>query len=800
MREKLELKGVGITPLEFSDSRARLDLELQIYEGDDGLKAELIFNEALFDSKKVLKMPELFLDILRSGIQTPEKPQLEQERNELKDDSIHIAKVKQYEGPLFLERFAGIVLNAPESIAVSFRDNHMTYAELDRISSGLADALRKAGVGPDMPVGLCLERSHYVIVGFLGILKCGATYLPLDISLPDERINYLLEDSGVFLTLVDDAGERKLLGKDLSILSLSQDFNESAEPLSEFPMDIQRDSVAYIMYTSGTSGNPKGVQISRRAMASFLENQGKLMGLKSGDRLLSFFSLNFDVSVSEFLLGLGAGATILMESIEALRPGPDLLNLIRIKKATVLHLPAAVLAALPREDLLALRMLITGGEKCPIEAVRFWAKGRTFFNAYGPTETTVAATILEVQELNGHLSLGKPMDDCALYILNERMEPVSPGKEGEIFISGSGLARGYLNMPGLTAERFLPDPFTGVPGGRMYKTGDLGRRLEGGELDFLGRVDRQIKIRGYRIELEEIETILVALEAVMDAAVVACKGISGENQLTAFIIREPATGNKIVDSLDFINQIKAKLKNKLPDYMIPPFFSFLNQLPLALNGKTDYKALETQARKSKFESSFPRRNAAPDIISDIWCELLGLNQINPADNFFDLGGHSLLMLRAQARLKDIFKKEADHDLTVTDLFQYPSVNGLLELLNKNDGSGDSSFPVRASNAGRDTDENQQESANDFIAVIGMAGRFPGADNLEQFWDNLKNGVDSISRFSMEELRDSVGDDILERSDYVRAAGIINRADLFDAEFFGIAPREAQLMDPQHRIF
>ena len=784
------LEQTEVRPFKVDNHRARLDLEMQLNESGEVIEGELIYNISLFDPEKAKGMPAMFLEILRRGLENPEL-RLRALWNQARHVDSLTPGAPEYTGPLFLETFAETVRRYPEHIAVSYHDEELTYLELDRRSDQIATRLKESGARPEIPVGLCLERSHLAVLGFLAILKVGAVYLPLEVSLPADRINYLMEDTGVTLALVDEAGRLKLSGRKIELLEIREILDETPITGAASPV-IYPENIAYIMYTSGTGGRPKGVQVSHRSMAGFLESQGKVMGITQDDRLLSFISLNFDVSISEFLLGLGVGARIIMESGERLRPGPELLELIRAKEATVAHLPAAVLGALPREDLPDVRIMVTGGEECPAEAITFWSEGRRFFNAYGPTETTIAATILAVERVNGRVSLGKPLEDCAVYILDENLKPVGEGEQGEIYIGGSAVARGYLSRPALTAERFLPDP--GAEGKRMYRTGDLGRRLKNGEIDFLGRVDRQLKVRGYRVEPEEIESVLVSLEGVVDAAILARETAAGENQLMAFLI----DADKDTGETRRAEEIKAELKKNLPAYMIPPFIYFLERFPVTSNSKIDYAALLEQAgeRVGGEPAVQNQDDSLEHSITNIWRELLGLKEIGPGENFFDIGGHSLLMVRAQARLKDIFKEQANYELTVTDLFQYSSVNALLEFL-RGKMNPERTAPRETSGPHRAWPGAEKRES---VVIVGMAGRFPGAANLEEYWRNLIDGVDSISRFSREELSGTVADEILERSDYVRAAGVVEGAELFDAEFFGFTPREAQLMDPQQRLF
>ncbi len=427
-----------------------------------------------------------------------------------------------------------------------------------------------------------------------------------------------------------------------------------------------------MIYTSGSTGKPKGVAIEHHNFVNNIYSMEKAFQVHSDSRILQFASFSFDASVEEIFNPLFIGATLVLVPREVLISGPALLEELRHQRVTQVTLPPSVSRVLPDYHLPDLQTVISAGESCTPEVVRRWAQVPNFINAYGPTETTVCATVYPVKEIpeEGTIPIGRPIDNVRVYILDSEFNPVPPGVAGEIVIGGQGVGRGYHNRPELTAEKFVPDPFSEQPGARMYRTGDLGRFLPDGTIEFLGRMDFQVKIRGFRIELEEIEAQLRDHPEIADAAVVVHRGSGKDARLVGYAV--PVKGQELS-----VADVRTFLKQRLPDYMIPAAIVFLEAMPLTPNGKIDRKRLpDPQKVHSKRPEMVKPTNEVERQVADLWKEILQIEDIGITDNFFDLGGHSLNVIQLQTRVKEVF----DRDIAVVDLFKYPTVESFARFL------------------------------------------------------------------------------------------------------------------------
>jgi thioesterase domain-containing protein/acyl carrier protein len=437
------------------------------------------------------------------------------------------------------------------------------------------------------------------------------------------------------------------------------------------------ENTAYVIYTSGSTGEPKGVLVPHRSLSLLGQAQAKLFGVQPGKRVLQFASWSFDASVSELLMTLLSGASLHLVRPERLLPGPDLFQVLREQAIHVVTLPPPALAALPVAPLPDLQCLIVAGEACQVEVMMRWAQGRRFFNAYGPTETTVCATAGEClpEEVLAHgaLSLGTPLGTTQVYLLDAALQPVPSGLPGEIYVGGRGLAQGYLHRGELTAERFVPHPFSQEPGARLYRTGDVARYRADGSLEYLGRSDQQVKVRGYRIELGEIEAALRRHPSVQEAVVLLQEAASADKRLVAYVVG--LSGENLTSQ-----QLRTALQEQLPAYMIPSAFIMLSALPVTVSGKVDRPALKALGEIEESRQHVQQRAGTPieALLEDLWCEALELQQIGIHDNFFELGGHSLLAVSLISRLS----KRVEHDLDTAILFQYPTIAKLAPVLEK----------------------------------------------------------------------------------------------------------------------
>lgn len=534
----------------------------------------------------------------------------------------------------------------PKAIALAFDGRRLSYGDLARHSDRLSAWLRRKGAGPETLVGLQMDRSIEMVVAIFAVWKAGAAYVPLDPSYPARRLAHMVEDSGVNLVLTAPMVQKVLASR------------SSARPRSG--VNVRPDMLAYVIYTSGSTGIPKGTLVTHRGLANLAHAQSRTFDVRPGDRVLQFASLNFDASVSEIVMALCFGATLHLRSRDQMLPGAPFVERLRDERITHVTLPPSVLSALPHEPLADLRTLIVAGESCPPALAATWADGRRVVNAYGPTENTVCASMGDFG--SGPLTIGRPMANVQIYILDRHGELVPAGAAGEVYIGGIGVARGYLRRPGLTAERFVPDPWSTQPGARMYRSGDLARWLADGTIEFLGRIDHQVKIRGHRIEPEEIANVLRERGGVSDAAVIVVPSAGGHPRLVAYV----ATRGGVVTA----DALRATCAEWLPDYMVPSVVVVLDTLPLTPSGKLDRAALPDPEVVSQAGFQAPRSDTE-HALARVWQEVLGLERVGIDDNFFALGGDSIVTLQIVSKAA-----QAGVPITARDLFAHPTVAGL----------------------------------------------------------------------------------------------------------------------------
>ncbi len=586
------------------------------------------------------------------------------------------------------------VERTPDAVALVFEGEQLTYRELNAQANQLAHYLQALGVGPEVLVGICVERSLEMIVGLLGILKAGGAYVPLDLAYPSERLAFMLEDSGVPVLLTKGHLVEKLSLHSERIVYLDSDWEEIIQKSKENPTSsVTPDNLAYVIYTSGSTGKPKGVLIQHRSLVNYTTAASAEYKIsecdnathRCHDRILQFSSISFDVSAEEIYISLTSGATLVLCSDSMLDSVGAFLQKCRDWEITVLALPTAywheLTSILIKESFAlppSLRLVIIGGEKALPERLKAWqeyVRQRVrLMNNYGPTEATIGATIYDCSAANSpstEVPIGRPISNVQLYILNREQQPVPIGVPGEIYIGGDGLARGYLNRPALTQEQFISNPFSNQPSSRLYKTGDLARYLPDGNIEYLGRIDNQVKIRGFRVELGEIETALSTHPKVETVAVIDREDIPGDKRLVAYIVSKK----------DEINQVSAKgmrnyLADHLPDYMIPSAFVTLPALPITPNGKIDRHALPAPSgRGSELEENFVApRTAIEEVLAGIWAEVLRVEWVGIYDNFLELGGHSLLAIQVISRVRDALGVE----LPLRCLFEVPTVAQLAQ--------------------------------------------------------------------------------------------------------------------------
>lgn len=566
------------------------------------------------------------------------------------------------------------VEKTPDAIAVVFEDKQISYRELNLRANQLAHYLQSLGVGSEVLVGLCVERSLEMVVGVLGILKAGGAYVPLDYAYPEERLAFMLQDAQVSVLLTQEKLKSGLPKHQAEIICLDTNWQSIDYGLDNPTNSVTSNNLAYIIYTSGSTGQPKGVQIQHRSAVNLLNAIAQEPGLTAEDTLLSVTSLSFDIAVSEILLPLSVGAKLVLVSREVAADSTQLLKALTTSGATFMQ-PTPVtwrlLLAAGWQGSPQLKMISTG-EALPRDlANQLLPKGACLWNLYGPTETTIWSTGYKVTTGNKAIGIGCPLANTQIYILDSHLQPVPIGISGELYIGGEGLARGYLNRPDLTAERFISNPFSPNPKSRLYKTGDLARYLPDGHIEYLGRIDYQVKLRGFRIELGEIETALLQHPVVKEAVVIIREDTPNENSLVGYIVAE--TGE---DSLQVILQLRRFLKQQLPDFIVPTIFMALEAMPLTPNGKVDRKALpEPDASRPELEANYVApRTPIEQEIADIWTQVLNLKRVGIYDNFFELGGYSLLAIQVVSRVRQALQVE----ILMSNLFELPTVADLAE--------------------------------------------------------------------------------------------------------------------------
>jgi amino acid adenylation domain-containing protein len=578
--------------------------------------------------------------------------------------------------------FEAQVERSPDAVAVVFEDTELTYRQLNHWANQLAHHLRSLGVKPEVLVGICLERSLEMVVGLLGILKAGGAYVPLDPATPPERLAFILEDTQTPVIVTQAQLRQNLPQHQAQVVCLDLDSELIAQNSQKNPeTQATVSNLIYAIYTSGSTGQPKGVLISHINICNQLHWRQTTFRLTKTDKVLQTISFSFDPSVWQIFWPLCFGAQLIVPRPGGSQDSAYLVKLIAEQQITVLALVPSMLRVLLEEKKIeeckCLRHLSCGGEALPGELVeRFLARldlDNVLHNVYGPTEAAIDATFWTCQRGTKYsiAPIGRPITNAEIYILDEDLQPVAIGEPGELHIGGIGLARGYLNRPELTAEKFIPHPFSSDTEARLYKTGDLARYLPDGNIEFLGRIDHQVKIRGFRIELEEIEAVLLQYPGVEMTVVMAREDVIGDQRLVAYIL--PNRENQLS-----ISELRSFLTQKLASYMIPSAFVILDTLPLTPNGKIDRRALPAPDQtRPDLEITFVAPQDPVQLqLTEIWEEVLGIQPIGITDNFFDFGGHSLVALRLLAQIEEVFGKS----LALSTFLQAPTIEELAKIL------------------------------------------------------------------------------------------------------------------------
>ena len=777
-----------IQPEPIFTGTTQFDLVLNLGESANGLEGWLEYNTDLFTADTIQRLVDHLTEILTHSVASPDCPisampmltaqeqQAMAEWNNTQADYPCNHAVHQL--------FEAQAKKTPDAIAVILDSEPLTYQELDLQANQLAHTLQQQGVALETLVGVCVSRSMDMVIAILAILKVGGAYVPLDPKYPKERLQFMIEDSQIAVLLTQTPLLERLPKSSAAVICLDQTLTESPQPLSDPVFDavnVKASNLAYVIYTSGSTGKPKGVLVTHGGLCNLTTVQQRCFELGVGSRVLQFASPSFDASIWEIFMALISGATLVLATSTDLIPGDNLEHTLISQRISHVTLPPSVLPFLRAERLSTLQHMIVAGEACSLELAHQWSPHCRFWNAYGPTEATVCATMTPLDRHSQHLSIGGPLSNVQTYILDSNLQPVPIGVPGELHVGGINLARGYLNRPDLTEQKFITNPFGE---GRLYKTGDRVRYLANGDIEFLGRIDYQVKLRGFRIELGEIEAVLGRHHQVKNCVVIAREDSPGQPRLIAYVVGDQHLAT---------DELRRHLKQQLPDYMVPDWLVPLETLPLTPNGKVNRKALpaiDPSIINDQVPYVKPYSTIEKTLVS-IWESVLQVENIGINNNFFDLGGNSLLLVQAHTALQ----KQLQITIPIVELFGYPTIKELSDYL-----TDYTQAKATARNRQRSKPKLDTAKRSD-IAIVAMTGRFPDAKNIDQFWQNLKDGVESVSFFSEDELIEAgVEPSLLQNPNYVKANPILDGIDLFDAEFFDIGRKEAEILDPQQRLF
>ncbi|MDB6121125.1 MAG: amino acid adenylation protein [Pedosphaera sp.] len=693
--DKAGLDKLNFTNLKFDVTTnakryVNFDIFFNLIQTENELEVECEFNTDLFDRATIVRWLAHFETLIQGIIDDAGKPlselpllseadrqQILVEWNKTQAD---YPKDKTIHG-LFEQQAA----TAPNAVAAVFEGRQLSYGELNLQSNQLASQLQKMGVKPGVMVGICVERSLEMLVGVLAIMKAGGAYVPMDPAFPKERLGYMIEDAKMPVLVTQKSLVADLPPHKAQVVCVDAPLPTGST--GPFVSPATAEDLAYVIFTSGSTGRPKGVQLSHRAVVNFLNSMRRAPGLTSKDILLAVTTLSFDIAGLEIFLPITTGAQVVIASREATADGNQLLKLLKESKTSVMQATPATWRLLMEagwQGSPGLKILV-GGEACPRElANALVPKAASVWNMYGPTETTIWSTTGQLSVGEGSVTIGRPIANTQIYILTPNLQPVPVGVPGELLIGGDGLARGYLDLPEMTQEKFIANPFSSQPGTRLYRTGDLARYLADGTIECLGRIDHQVKVRGFRIELGEIETALGQHPAVRENVVVAREDVPGQKRLVAYLSVVPGQSPSV-------SELRNHLGSKLPDYMVPSLFEIMDSLPRTPNGKVDRKALPIpNAGNMKRDKVFVApRNPTEETLADIWAEVLSLEKVSVDDNLFELGADSIHLFQITARAN-----QAGLKITPREVLEHRAISTLANHISKvRDGAAKSQSPT-----------------------------------------------------------------------------------------------------------
>lgn len=806
--------------------------DLTVFVNDSGKKLSGVFNyaTALFNEDSVTSYVQTFKQLLIEISKFKSSGPGSLSEHKLADitylDSVNYQKVtanwnRDCVSSDFYQTldslFAQQVQSNGDKVALVYKEVTLTYQQLDAKSNQLANHLQQHyQIKPNDFIGLFIQPSEQVCIAILAILKLGAAYVPIDLRNPEDRIAYILSDTQCPLVIVDEKSKDKLqfIGNEVTLLPI--DSPRLQKTLSQSPRETpiakhDANDLAYIIYTSGTTGKPKGVMVPHKSVAAFCLADN-YCSLNEKNTVLGYSSYAFDGSVFDIFTSLTRGAKLIAIGTEVLLDDKELGNVIKTHHVDTMFITSALFinyADLKQNNpLLSLSNILFGGEKVSPEKIKnfFDYNQKTrLIHVYGPTECIVFSTFCDLTSANlDAMPIGGSLSDKKIYVLDEHLRVLPVGAIGELYISGLSLAQGYLHQEKLTQSKFIPNRFQtssekeqGLHD-KLYKTGDLVRFLTNGDIQYIARNDAQVKIRGYRIELTDIEEIINSYPTIEKVVVIA-KGSSEKKYLITYLQTNPQNSDATQADHAEYSKILDFAKQKLPEYMLPSEFAFVDKIPVNTNGKIDKTALQqipTQMLSTSGEFISPTSHYEI-LISNVWKNILNRELISTNDNFFDIGGNSILLTQMHSSLPEEIKKR----IKIIDLFKYPTISMISHFLTQGYEMTNTPLKNETNHQNPHFENNKNSNENNDIAVIGMAGRFPGADNIEDFWKNLTNGKESITFYTNDDLKqEGIDQNLLDNPYYVKAQSTLSDVCSFDADFFAYSPNEAKLMDPQQRIF
>ncbi|MBT4836028.1 MAG: amino acid adenylation domain-containing protein [Methylococcales bacterium] len=691
----MKLGGMAMESIALQQRVAMFDLMLTMAEGDDKICGSFQYNTDLFESSTIAIMAHHFQTLVKAITDKPD--QLVCDISLMAPGDKYLLLVEwndtatQYDNAQCLHKmFESQVQKTPDSTALIFGGQRYLYWELSAKSNQLAHYLINKGIGPDVLVGLCVERSIEMVIAIMGVLKAGGAYVPIDPEYPQDRISYMIEDAQLAALLTQEKLVDELQLKQDQIILFDKDWDLISKQSDEEPNTaVTQDNLAYVIYTSGSTGRPKGVMIPHKAIANHMSWMQDEFKLTTEDAVFQKTPFSFDASVWEFFAPLLFGATLVMAKPGGHRDGQYMVKTIKEFGITTLQMVPSLLRMMLEtsgfDEIDSLKRVCCGGEVLGMDLQKkfYQTSQAQLYNFYGPTECTIDATYWScIRDDNSPMiPIGRPISNTKIYLLDKALNPVPVGVPGEIHIAGAGLARGYLHKPELTDERFIADPFSDDESSRLYKTGDLGRYLHNANIEYLGRIDHQVKLRGYRIELGEIESVLVDHEMIKESVVIAREDTKGHQRLVAYVVAD------LYEDVLEENEVREHLKQTLPDYMIPSDFVFLDAFPLSPSGKVDRFALPAPSGPM-MDDEYVAPNTPTELkLAEIWAEVLGAGRVGTKDNFFEFGGHSLLATQVISRIEERLAVQ----IPVRSIFEMPTIGGLAVVIDHEKGVNE---PIR----------------------------------------------------------------------------------------------------------